>query len=76
MSRRKPYTEAGIARIPCFRCEKPSFFQWQVCSDNNVYRGICKSCDLKLNKLVLKFMKFPDWKEKFENYKKEVLSLR
>lgn len=43
--------------MPCFRCGKPSLQQWQICSLNNEYKGLCRECDIKLNRIVLKFMK-------------------
>ena len=30
--------------------------QWQICADGNIYRPICKECDIALNALVLEFM--------------------
>ena len=72
MSRRKPYTEAGIRRVPCFRCGRPSKCQWQVCADNNVYRPICKECDIALNTLVLMFMRDPDRAQKLVAYQKRL----
>jgi hypothetical protein len=57
MGRRKPYTEIGIRRVPCMRCGKPSLQQWQVCSLNNKYHGLCGECDIKLNRIVLRFMR-------------------
>lgn len=58
--RRKPYTERGIARLPCFRCGDPATQQWQICSDGNLFRPICTGCDIALNNLVLEFMRHPD----------------
>ena len=54
--RRKPYTEIGIKRVPCFRCGKPSSTQWQICSLDNEYKGLCTSCDIMLNIIVLQFV--------------------
>lgn len=54
--RRKPYTKIGISRIPCARCGKPSSQQWQICSLNNEWKGLCQVCDVELNKLVLGFI--------------------
>lgn len=71
--RKKPYTEIGIRRLKCFRCQNKAHFQWNICSDGNIFRPICVHCDIKLNTMVLKFMKFPDWKEKAETYKLEKL---
>jgi hypothetical protein len=70
--RRKPYTEAGIRRMPCFRCGQPAEYQWQVCADNNVYRPICAECDIALNTLVLMFMRDPDRDQKMKEYVKRV----
>lgn len=69
--RKKPYTEIGIRRIPCARCASPSVHQWQVCADDNVYRGLCSDCDVKLNAMVLKWMGFKDWKQKITKYNEE-----
>lgn len=54
--RTKPYTERGIRRLQCFRCGSPAVHQWQICADGNIYRPICKECDIALNALVLEFM--------------------
>lgn len=54
--RRKPYTEIGIGRVPCFKCGKPSSRQWQICSLNNEYKGLCRTHDIALNRIVLIFM--------------------
>ena len=53
-------TMEEIAAIPCFRCGKPSFAMWNICSDDNTPRTICFDCDMELNRLVLEFMKFTD----------------
>jgi hypothetical protein len=69
--RKEPYTPIGITRIPCFRCGTPSYHQWQICSDNRLYRTLCLECDIKFNALVLRWMGFPDWREKLAAYKRE-----
>lgn len=60
MSRKRPYTEAGLRRLTCFRCPRPATTQWQVCADGNTYRPLCERCDRALNALVLRWMKHPD----------------
>ena len=55
MGRKKPYTEIGISRAPCLRCGKPSTQQWQICSLDNEWFGVCTDCDMRLNACVLKF---------------------
>jgi len=69
--RKKPYTNKGIKRLKCFRCGEQATQQWQICSDNSQYRPICDKCDIDLNELVLKFMRFKDWKNKLEEYRKQ-----
>jgi transcription elongation factor Elf1 len=68
--RKKPYTGIGIKRLKCFRCNNRASFQWTICSDGNIYRPICTECDIQLNEVVLRFMKFPDWQIKIDKYKK------
>ncbi len=72
MPRRKPYTNRGILRVPCFRCGRPSFYQWQICADGNIYRGLCKRCDVAMNAYVLRFMRDPDRERKMKKYREIV----
>lgn len=52
--RKKPYTETGIRRIPCFRCKvNKSVYKWQICSDHNKFRGLCADCDIEMNKIYV-----------------------
>ncbi len=57
--RRKPYTKTGIKRVPCARCGKPSFHQWQICALDNQWNGLCLNCDIELNRMVLGFIGIP-----------------
>ena len=66
--RKSPYTSDGIKKLPCFRCGSPSTQQWKICSDGGFYRPICTGCDTLLNKLVLWFMRDPDWAAKLDKY--------
>lgn len=66
--RMKPYTTKGIRRVPCARCGAPSVHQWQFCSDGGQFRGICQECDLALNRLILKWIGFPNWQEMAKRY--------
>lgn len=66
--RTKPYTARGIARVPCVRCGKPSIYQWQVCADGRAYRPCCSKCDIAINRMVMKFMRIPDWQRKLAAY--------
>lgn len=58
--RSKPYTEAGIRRVKCTRCEAPARFQWSACADGNRYHAICGPCDVALNRMVFEWMGHPD----------------
>lgn len=58
--RREPYTEAGIRRLPCFRCGQKAHAQWSVCADENLHRPLCIDCDIELNRLTLVWMAHPD----------------
>lgn len=66
--RKQPYTEAGVRRLGCVRCDAPAVFQWQCCADGNIWRPICPPCDVELNAVVLKFMRDPDVVEKVAAY--------
>lgn len=57
--RTNPYTETGIKQVPCFKCGKSSDQQWQICSLDNEYKGLCQKCDIELNEIVLLFMGIP-----------------
>ena len=65
----KPYTEIGIKRLKCFRCDNKATQQWQICADGNVYRPICSQCDVVLNYLVMDFMEMADKDTKIQRYK-------
>jgi len=74
--RKKPYTEKGIKRVPCYRCGKPSSKQWQICALNNRWLGVCEECDIRLNQVVLKFMGFIDWPHILQKYEAKLLKER
>ena len=63
-----PYTEIGLRRLSCIRCGKPATTQWQVCADGNVYRPLCRGCDVELNAMVLEWMGDGDVGEKMAKY--------
>jgi NAD-dependent SIR2 family protein deacetylase len=65
--RKQPYTEAGIRRLTCVRCEKPATQQWRACADG-LWRPICTDCDVLLNRLVLLWMHDPEVDEKMREY--------
>jgi len=55
-----PYSQDSIRRVPCSRCGKPSFRQWNICSLDGKFFGVCKGCDVLFNEVVLKFMRFTE----------------
>lgn len=65
----RPYTDAGIRRIPCYRCGRKARFQWQVCSDGRLFRPLCTDCDIALNELVLSWMGCPEMAAKMAAYR-------
>jgi hypothetical protein len=69
--RRRPYTVLGVSRLPCSRsgCPNRASHQWQVCADANVFRPLCRACDLEINRLVLEFMGDPDAPAKLARYR-------
>ena len=66
--RKEPYTEAGVRRLPCVRCREPARFQWNACSDGNLWRPLCLACDVELNRWVLEWMGDPDAEAKAKAY--------
>lgn len=69
--RTEPYTDAGIKRAACARCDSPASSQWQVCADRRRYRALCTSCDIDLNRLVLTWAGDPDVDRKMVAYEAE-----
>lgn len=68
--RLRRYTNGDMKKLKCFRCgsNQPKE-QWQICSDGNQWRPVCIPCDIELNKLVLEWARFPNWKEMFDSYR-------
>ena len=66
---------SGKAKLDkCFRHpRRKAAFKWRVCSDGP-WRGVCRDCDLDLNKMGLKWA-FPKmWKKLYAAYEKEMRS--
>lgn len=72
--RRKPYTAAGIRRLPCSRagCTRQAHAQWSACADGNLQRPLCAECDVDLNRQALCWWGDPDWKRKIVAYANRV----
>ena len=65
--RTKPFTDIGVRRLKCIRCGAQATAQWNACADGE-YRPICEDCDVKLNALVLAWMKIPNAARKIKAY--------
>ena len=59
----------------CYRCGNsgPAYQKWNVCADStfpvsSVKKYLCKSCDVALNRLVLKWVGDPEWRRKIKRY--------
>jgi hypothetical protein len=65
--RKKPYTDAGVKRLPCAKCGRPATQQWRACADG-LWRPICTKCDIMLNGMVLQFMNDPELVTKMKRY--------
>jgi transcription elongation factor Elf1 len=59
VGRTRPYTEAGIRRVPCVRCGARASAQWSVCALDNRYVAVCDECDVGLNAAALDYMNVP-----------------
>jgi hypothetical protein len=67
--RTRPYTIAGLRRVPCSRCgAKPSHSTWQACADGRTFRALCAPCDALLNWVALDFVGDPERDEKIARY--------
>jgi hypothetical protein len=66
--RKKPYTQIGICRVPCSRCGNPSYASWGSCANGNYYVAMCLDCDIAINRLVLKYMRIPNYKQLMKEY--------
>ncbi len=65
----RPYTDRGVARLPCARCGAKSRFQWNACADGNLWRPLCLECDIAINLLVLTWIGDPDAESKVASYR-------
>lgn len=73
--RTKQYTEAGLSRVPCVRCGRPSTEQFNVsmCAVGNKIRwvGLCAGHDVEFNATVLQYFRYPDAETLMREYKIE-----
>lgn len=66
--RERRYTESQLHKCKCFRCGAPARFQWNICSDDNIWRPLCGQCDLDLNAMVLEWFGKNNWEVKLRKY--------
>jgi hypothetical protein len=71
--RKEPYTVIGLHRLPCVKCGAPARFQWQICSDNRLFRPLCKKCDVELNEMVMRWAFGDTREEDLAAYRERVL---
>lgn len=50
-TRRRPYTQRGIRRVPCVKCGAPSAHQWRICS-TDAWTAVCRRCDITINRKI------------------------
>jgi hypothetical protein len=70
--RPKPYTKAGLRRMPCAHCAKPAARQWSLrpCAIGRMgWYPLCINCDLALNEIVMDFLNVPDRVERLAAYR-------
>ncbi len=71
MVRRVPYSEAGLRRRPCAHCGERASRQWSLrpCAIGRVgWYPLCVECDVRLNALVMDFLRLPDRAERLAAY--------
>ncbi len=69
--RTRPYTRAGLARVPCAHCGEPSAHQWNLTAcaiGKGGWFGVCTPCDIELNRMVLRFLRHPDAEKLIATY--------
>ena len=63
--------ESKVVQL-CHRCNDPATQSWDICALKNEVNWICKACDLKLNRLVLEFMKVKGINRILREYKQRL----
>lgn len=56
----------------CKRCRKPAIYYWKICAIT-CNQWLCVDCDIEMNELILKFMKYRKWKWLMKKYMLRVL---
>ena len=72
VGRRKPYTAIGIRRLKCVRCGQRAEHQWDCCANGNRKVPVCLDCDVRLNAVVLAFMRIPGHARLMRVYRRKV----
>lgn len=63
--RTRPYTDAGLRRMPCAHCQdRKATEQWSVsvCATGNqrLWVPVCTECDIEFNRDTLAFIRHPE----------------
>lgn len=61
--RTRPYTDAGLQRVPCVVCGEPAAHQWSLrpCAIGRTgWYALCTAHDVELNAHLLAFLRVPD----------------
>ena len=68
--RRKPYTQRGVTRLTCCvrGCQSKAHASWNVCADKGMFRPICQTHDIELNRMVLEWIGDPEADVKLAKY--------
>lgn len=56
--RTTPYTEEGIKRVKCFRCQMPATRQWDIYCDGPQFVAVCDECDMVFNDMLAVCMEY------------------
>ena len=55
----------------CFRCgSRPAPHRWGGCPMGGALLALCDKCDIKINRLFLRFMRVENWKEVMRRYRR------
>lgn len=57
--------------MKCIKHRREAIYKWRICSIDR-WEGVCKECDLELNKIALKWRYPKTWRKRYEAYKRKV----
>ena len=68
----RPIPLSKLYKSECYVCGDPARFQWNACADGNVWRPLCKACDVAINISVLQVLYPVEWLAKVKAYCNEI----